>query len=327
MSIRSRRTNSLPFLIFPLVAMTSIAGVAPAQEAPPSADLVPVPVSDPVPAVTAISGSPVESVLSPAGEAVAPPTPPAAPATLESANEAVEAAADVVTALPNAVESIAAPAIAEPADPDALFRAGRYADARTAYAARAREQPDAVAPHWRAAVSAAAAGELVAAERHSAQVVRLALAATEAEYLAIAARAQLDRVVTPAPVSVSAVAAALAEGRHRTAAALVRLALAVRPVDDPERGRLYWLEGRAQLGAGRPEAAITAFETAAGFGLSAVELWLDLGDAWFARGDHGRARYYLALAAAVAPPGDRNAARAEARLTTLRGRSRTDRRR
>jgi tetratricopeptide (TPR) repeat protein len=211
------------------------------------------------------------------------------------------------------------PARGDPDKADAHFEAGRYAEASASYAARIDERPEAVAPRYRRAVSAALAGDALTAESEALAAAQLDPGNPDARAVAILARAQRDRAgkrPSAEPPSLEAAELALAEGRFRAALEMADTLLdaQARAPARARAGRLSWVRGRALLGLDRADEALSALKTAAGHGLATPAVWLDLGAATERLGDREGARYYYRLAADALPADDPVAARARARL-------------
>lgn len=211
----------------------------------------------------------------------------------------------------------------DPEKADAHFEAGRYSEASASYAARIDERPEAVAPRYRRAVSAALAGDARTAEAEALAAAQLDPGNPDARAVAILARAQRDRAGKGPQAerpTLEAAEVALAEGRFRAA---LEMADALLGGEDGAQGRalrriaagqLSWVRGRALLGLDRADEALSALKTAAGLGHATPAVWLDLGAATERLGDRDGARYYYRLAADALPADDPVAARARARL-------------
>ncbi len=168
--------------------------------------------------------------------------------------------------------------------------------------------------HYRAGVAAALSGDLLGAERHAAEVVRLDPGNGPATDLAAVARSQ--RSAKQGAPNLAAVKLALRDGRVRTAERLASKALD--KASTAERAGLLKARAEALLRQGRSQEALQALKAAAQATEPTPATWLQLGEAAAQLGDRKGARYYYELAADTAAPGDRIGDDARARLVTLK---------
>lgn len=203
------------------------------------------------------------------------------------------------------------------ADPDAAFAEGRYAEAAAGYLARVEARPDAVGLHYKAAVSAALAGDPVTARRAALAAARTNPGWAPPERVSRIMSAEIVRVRSPQEPGA---AQAMRDGRLRTAA---RLALDAEAADDsgPDQASLNWIRGRALARSGRYDEALDALKQAAARYPADPNLWAELSIVSARRGDAAAAQRFLAIAAAVAPGGHPlgGAPRRDAQPTSVEG--------